>query len=124
MTLDETYEVDLSECSFEYMTEEEIKDYLISEFLKNCDKESVRVEVVSKEEIRDEWSFVSFSKAVESYEIEFERTLTGQEINIIYNSYFNNTFDHHEKLMSIQEKIKNKKKKKNENKKITTQKIS
>jgi len=44
---------------------------------------------VSKEEIRDEWSFVSFSKAVESYEIEFERTLTGQEINIIYNSYFN-----------------------------------
>jgi len=40
MTLDETYEVDLSECSFEYMTEEEIKDYLISEFLKNCDKES------------------------------------------------------------------------------------
>ena len=109
MTLDETYEVDLSECDFEYMTEKEIKDYLISEFLKNCDKESVRVEVVSKEEIRDEWLFVSFSKTVESYEIEFERTLTGQEINIIYNSYFNNTFDHHEKLMSIQEKIKNKK---------------
>ncbi len=107
MTLDETYEVDLSKCSFEYMTEEEIKKYLISEFLKNCEKESVRVEVVSNKQISSEWSLVAISKTIESYEIEFDRELTGKELNIIYSSYFSGTFDHHEKLMSIQEKIKN-----------------
>ena len=102
MTLDEIYEVDLSKCDFSYMTEEEIKNYLIGEFLKNCDKESVRVEVVSDKEISQKWLENAISKTIESYEIEFGRELTREELNIIHLSYLHNTFDHDEKLMSIQ----------------------
>ena len=106
MTLDETYEVDLSECSFEYMTEEEIKDHLISEFLKNCDKESVRVEVVSKKDIREEWVENAILETIKSYKIELDRELTLEEIHIITSSIRNNRFDHDEILAKNNNKNK------------------
>ena len=106
MTLDETYEVDLSECSFEYMTEEEIKNYLISEFLKNCEKESVRVEVVSKKDIREEWVENAILETIKSYKIELDRELTLEEIHIITSSIRNNRFDHDEILAKNNNKNK------------------
>ena len=104
MTLDEIYEVDLSKCDFSYMNEKEIKKYLISEFLKNCDKESVRVEVVSNKQISSEWMHYTILETIDSYELEFERELTTTEIHFITSSIKNNRFDHDDILRSMNNK--------------------
>ena len=103
MTLDEIYEVDLSKCDFSYMTEEEIKKYLISEFLKNCDKESIRIEVVNKKDIREEWVENAILETIKSYKIELDRELTLEEIHIITSSIRSNLFDHGDILINKQQ---------------------
>ena len=103
MTLDETYEVDLSECDFSYMNEERIEKYLVSVFLNELDTDCVKIEVLGEcKSIFMEWVDAQFYKEVESYTLEFGRDLTRVEKDIIYLSIINNRFDHDEELRNIQ----------------------
>ena len=109
MTLDEIYEVDLSKCDFSHMNDERIKRHLVSLFLRDLDKDCVKIEVLGeRKSIFMAWVDAQFHKEVESYKLEFGRELTRVEKDIIYLSIINNRFDHDEELRNIQ-KIKNKK---------------
>ena len=85
ITLDETFEVELSEFDFEGMSEEQIKTELIQEYFYKIGRGEIEIEQADRKSILKSVRKNALERQILFYEIEFERELTDSEKTNIKN---------------------------------------